>query len=170
MPLAHRRTTWLGLALVACMLEGAALYFQYGLDLDPCVLCVYQRAAVLGMLLSALIVMMAPRMLMLRWIGYLGWGLAAGWCLQLALELSGMQIGWIEPSLSCDVNARFPDWLKLDQWLPTLFRPTGFCGDIQWSFLALSIPQWMAILMLLLLLLLILLVVNDLRERRSPDP
>ncbi|MBV2095670.1 MAG: disulfide bond formation protein B, partial [Candidatus Thiodiazotropha sp. (ex Codakia orbicularis)] len=51
----QRRLPWLLLASSALILEGAALYFQYGLELDPCVLCIYQRAAVLGIFLSALI-------------------------------------------------------------------------------------------------------------------
>jgi disulfide bond formation protein DsbB len=168
-PLAHHRITWFGLALVAFALEITALYFQYALNLDPCVLCVYQRAAVLGMLLTALISMSAPHVLVIRWFGYLGWGAAAGWCLLLSLELTGMQRGWVEPSLSCDVNAKFPSWLKLDQWAPALFQPTGFCGDVQWTFLSLSIPQWMAVIMTLALLALVVLIVGDIRSRR-PDP
>jgi protein dithiol:quinone oxidoreductase len=151
MPITHRRLPWLLLTLSALALEGAALYFQYGLDLDPCVLCVYQRAAVMGILLSALIGLIASRHALARWIGFTGWGASAGWCLYLALKLSGMQLGFISPSLSCDVNAKFPAWLKLDQWLPAVFQPTGFCGDIQWEFLSLSMPQWMIIIMLLLL-------------------
>ncbi|PVV22694.1 MAG: disulfide bond formation protein B, partial [gamma proteobacterium symbiont of Ctena orbiculata] len=84
------RLPWLLLAISALLLEAAALYFQYGLELDPCVLCIYQRAAVMGIFISALIGMSAPRSIVARMIGYAGWGLAAGWCLYLALELSGM--------------------------------------------------------------------------------
>jgi protein dithiol:quinone oxidoreductase len=163
MPLAHYRLTWLGLALAALALELTALFFQYILNLDPCELCIYQRAMVLGLLLAALITMSAPRIAVIRWIGYLGVGAAAGGCLMLALELSGIQTGLIEPSLSCDVNAHFPSWLKLDQWVPAVFQPTGFCGDVQWSFISLSIPQWSAIAMVLFLLALLVLILGDLR-------
>lgn len=149
MPVTHRSLPWLLLALSALALEGAALYFQYGLELDPCVLCVYQRAAVMGILLSALIGLLAPRLPLARMTAYLGWGTASLWCLYLALKLSGMQLGFIAPSLSCDVNARFPGWLKLDQWLPAVFQPSGFCGEIQWQFLGLSMPQWMIVIMAL---------------------
>jgi len=147
MTIAHRPLPWFLLALSALGLESAALYFQHGLELDPCVLCIYQRTAVLGILLSALIAMSAPRLFLTRWIGLAGWGAATTWCLYLALKLSGIQFGFIQPSLSCDVNAKFPAWLKLDQWFPAMFQPTGFCGDIQWQFLGLSMPQWMVIIM-----------------------
>ena len=149
MSVTHRRLPWFLLALSAVALEGAALYFQYGLGLDPCVLCIYQRAAVLGIFVSAVIGMIASGTAIARWLGFLGWGVAAGWCLYLALKLSGLQLGFIAPSLSCDVNAKFPVWLKLDQWIPTVFQPSGFCGDIQWQFLGMSMPQWMIVIMLL---------------------
>ncbi|MEW8525963.1 MAG: disulfide bond formation protein DsbB, partial [Candidatus Thiodiazotropha endolucinida] len=139
----QKRLPWLLLAVSALILEAAALYFQYGLDLDPCVLCIYQRAAVMGIFVSALIGMSAPTSSIARWVSYIGWGVAAGWCLYLALELSGLQLGIVQPSLSCDVNAKFPVWFKLDRWLPAVFQPTGFCGDIQWQFLGLSMPLWM---------------------------
>jgi len=152
MSITQQRAPWLLLAFCALLLEAAALYFQYGMELDPCVLCVYQRAAVLGLFVSALIGLSAPRVLLARAIGYLGWAASTLWCLYLALKLSGMQLGFIAPSLSCDVNAKFPAWLKLDRWLPALFQPTGFCGEIQWQFLGLSMPQWMAIIMVSLLI------------------
>ena len=151
------------MAASALFMEAAALYFQYGLKLDPCVLCIYQRTAVMGILISALIGLSARRFALIRWLGYIGWGAAASWCLYLALKLSGIQLGFVTPSLSCDVNAKFPVWLKLDQWLPALFQPTGFCGDIQWQFLGFSMPQWMAVIMVLQLLALVLVLYIELR-------
>jgi protein dithiol:quinone oxidoreductase len=167
MPITHRSLPWLLLTLSALALEVTALYFQYGLDLDPCVLCVYQRAAVIGILLSALIGLLSSRYAIGRSIAYAGWGASAGWCLYLALKLSGMQLGFIAPSLSCDVNAKFPAWLKLDQWLPSVFQPTGFCGDIQWQFLGLSMPQWMIIIMSLMLIALLTALYLEIRSRAT---
>jgi disulfide bond formation protein DsbB len=117
----------------------------------------------MGIFISALIGLSARRFTLIRWLGYVGWGAAAGWCLYLALKLSGIQLGFITPSLSCDVNAKFPTWLKLDQWLPALFQPTGFCGDIQWQFLGFSMPQWIAVIMVLQLLVLVLVLFVELR-------
>ena len=38
--LPHQRWSWLTMAAVALALELTALYFQHGLKLDPCVLCI----------------------------------------------------------------------------------------------------------------------------------
>jgi disulfide bond formation protein DsbB len=170
MIITQHRLPWFLLFMSALALEAAAIYFQYGLDLDPCELCIYQRVAVIGILLSALIGLSVPQSALARWIGYIVWGAAALWCLYLALKLSGMQLGFIAPSLSCNVNANFPSWLKLDQWLPALFQPSGFCGDIQWQFLGLSMPQWMIAIMALLLMALMTALVIEVRALiKSPS-
>jgi disulfide bond formation protein DsbB len=164
MTFTQRPLPWFLLALSAIFLEVGALYFQYGLKLDPCVLCIYQRAAILGIFIAAVIGMSAPRSFLARGIAYLGWCAAALWCLYLALKLSGIQLGFVSPSLSCDVNAKFPVWLKLDQWLPSVFQPHGFCGDIQWQFLELSIPQWLALVMTAQLLVFCFVIAVEIRS------
>lgn len=163
MIITRRPMPWLTVAASALALEAAALYFQYGMALDPCVLCVYQRTAVLGILLTALIGASAPRLLPARLIGYAGWGAGTLWGLYLSLKQSGLQLGFIPPSLSCDVNAKFPAWLKLDQWFPSIFQPTGYCEDIQWQFIGLSMPQWMVIVMSVSLVVLLALLFTETR-------
>jgi disulfide bond formation protein DsbB len=166
MPITQQPLAWLLLAISAVALEGAALYFQYGLDLDPCVLCIYQRAAVAGIFISAMLGFIAWRIAPLRRLALLGWGASVTWCLYLAVKLAGMQLGWVAPSLSCDVKAKFPIWLKLDQWLPEVFQPTGFCGEIQWQFLGLSMPLWMLIIMLFYLIAWMIAVYSEIRSRK----
>lgn len=170
MTINHRPATWLILAAGAFGLEAAALYFQYGMALDPCVLCVYQRAAVLGILASMLIGASAPRYLPVRLIGYTGWGAATLWGLYLSLKQSGLQLGFIPPSLSCDVNAKFPAWLKLDQWFPAVFQPTGYCEEIQWQFIGLSMPQWVVIVMGLYLVILLVMLVMETKTLLAQKP
>jgi disulfide bond formation protein DsbB len=167
MPITRQPLAWLLLAVSALALEAAALYFQHGLDLDPCVLCIYQRAAVAGIFISATIGLLFHRFTSLRWLALFGWVAAVVWCLYLAIKLSGMQLGWIGPSLSCDVKAKFPIWLKLDQWLPEVFQPTGFCGEIQWQFLGLSMPLWMVIIMCFYLVAWIYAIYLEIRSRKS---
>lgn len=165
MPITRQPLAWLLLALSALALEATALYFQYGMHLDPCVLCIYQRAAVAGIFISAMLGFFASGITPARWLALLGWAASVAWCLYLAIKLSGMQLGWIAPSLSCDVKAKFPSWLKLDQWLPELFQPTGFCGEIQWQFLGLSMPLWMVIIMLFHLLAWVFAIYVEIQNR-----
>ena len=50
-----QRSAWLALFIICLSLLAAAAYFQYGLGLEPCVKCVYQRMAVIGIALFALL-------------------------------------------------------------------------------------------------------------------
>ena len=43
-------------------LEGSALYFQYGMDLQPCVMCIYERVALFGIAFAGLIGLIAPHL------------------------------------------------------------------------------------------------------------
>jgi disulfide bond formation protein DsbB len=160
------RLFWLALLLTALGLEAAALYFQYVMELDPCVLCVYERLAVAGIALSGLLGVLAPSHLVWRIVCYAVWAASAIWGLTLAMEHVGIQFG--TGNLNCEFFANFPDWFKLDQWLPSVFTPTGYCADIQWQFLSLTMPQWMLLVYSGYLLLLMLILVLELR-RPAPD-
>ncbi len=43
------------MAFIAFMLECAALYFQHVMKLQPCVMCVYERVALLGIMVAGLV-------------------------------------------------------------------------------------------------------------------
>ncbi|MEA3303846.1 MAG: disulfide bond formation protein DsbB [Pseudomonadota bacterium] len=155
-----KRFAWLLLALSALLLELSALYFQYGkMELQPCVLCIYERVAVMGILLAGLIGAIAPQLLIFRLAGFLLWGISAVWGLMLALEHSGIQQN--STMASCDFLAKFPTWAKLDEWFPLLFNPTGFCDEIQWQFLGYSMPQTMIGIYVLYLLALVVVVASQ---------
>lgn len=141
------RWPWLLLAASALAFELAAVYFQYGMGLEPCVMCVYQRVAVLGILVAALPALVMPQNPLARLLSFSGWGISAIWGLRIAVEHSQMQ----DPAnflmlLSCEAIPNFPDWLMLHELVPALFEPRGMCGEIDWSFLGYSMPNWMAII------------------------
>ena len=57
----------------AFALESTALYFQYGMGLQPCVLCVYERLAMVGLFIAGFIGALAPSsliaaFLLLLWV------------------------------------------------------------------------------------------------------
>ncbi|WP_303013566.1 disulfide bond formation protein B, partial [Rodentibacter pneumotropicus] len=51
----EKRSSWLLLAFSSLALELTALYFQYGMGLQPCVLCVYERLAMSGLFFAGII-------------------------------------------------------------------------------------------------------------------
>ena len=141
------RWPWLLLASSALVLELCALYFQYGMGLEPCVMCIYQRTAVAALIFAPLPAVFAPGNVWARAISLGLCLVAAIWGWQIANEHVQMQ----DPAnfmllLSCDVIPNFPDWLQLHHWLPGIFEARGTCGDIDWSLMGLSMPQWMSLL------------------------
>ncbi len=158
------RAAWILLFITALGLELFALYFQYVLHLEPCVLCVYERTAVSLILLAGVVGFINPKLLLLRLCGYLLWASGVIFGLYLSIRHSGIQMGLIRDS-SCEFVANYPSWIQLDRWLPWLFNPTGYCEDIQWQFLGMSLPQSMVLVNAILLLALILVLVREFRYR-----
>jgi disulfide bond formation protein DsbB len=120
-----------------------ALYFQHVMGLDPCPLCIFQRILVIA--LGALMLAGAihdPRGLWRRVYGAAMLVVAA-----LGVLVAGRHV-WLQslppdqvpecgPGLEYMLNA-FP----LTEALEMVFRGSGECAEVQWSFLGLSIPGW----------------------------
>ena len=79
--------------------------------------------------------------------------------LLLAMEHTGIQMGTSD--FNCEFFANFPDWFKLDEWLPVVFNPTGYCSDIQWQFLGFTMPQWMLVVYAGYLLMLVIALIGE---------
>lgn len=141
-----QRWPWLLLAFSALALESIALYFQYGMGLEPCVMCVYQRAAVFGLIVAGAIGAVNPQFVLIRITATITWLVSAIWGLIIANEHVQMQ----NPdnfllAMSCDIYPNFPSWFAIHQWLPGIFEARGTCDSIDWLFLGSSMPAWMSI-------------------------
>ncbi len=139
------RLSWGILLLSGIALELAALFFQYVMKLDPCIMCVYQRVAVLGLVLAGLVGLLAPTVWLVRVAAAAIWGISAGWGLKLAYELDQMQTN-PNPFATCSFMPDFPKWMPLHEWLPSVFMPTGMCTDVPWTFLDVTMAQWMIVI------------------------
>jgi disulfide bond formation protein DsbB len=143
--LSESRSVWLLLFASTFGLEIAALYFQYFMELRPCIMCIYQRTAVFGIMFSTLPVVLLNNLLT-RALAYFGWGISAIWGFLIAVEHVDIQTASNPFFASCEIVPNFPSWLPLHEWLPNIFAATGDCGDINWSFLEMSMPQWMIVI------------------------
>ena len=161
MLVSDRRAWWL-LAGSALALELVALWFQHGMQLDPCVKCVYERVAVFGIFFAGIIGSVYPASVAIRAPAYLLWLVSSTWGLRLAIEHVRIQSG-AEGVFNCSFAAEFPAWAKLDEWLPALFQPTGYCDDVQWQFLTLRMAQWMIVVFAIYLAILAVVLILDLR-------
>ena len=134
-----RVSAWLLLAASVMALAGA-FAAQYGLDLEPCVLCIYQRwphAVVIALAALALAAPDGPAR-----IGLLG---LAGLALLLGAGVAGYHVGveqhWWRGSQACTANiggAASLEELKAQIMAAPIVR----CDEIAWSFLGVSMAGY----------------------------
>lgn len=159
---------WLLLALSALALELCALFFQYAMNLAPCIMCVYQRVAILAIILAGFFGFAGCRFLLTRVVAYTLWAVGAIWGLLIALEHVEIQENVGSLFFSCDIFPNFPSWAPLHEWIPFLFEATGDCGDINWQFLGYSMPQWMVVVYGVYTLAFVIILVNRLIHAKRP--
>lgn len=144
--LSMQRWLWALVVLSSLGLLATALYFQYGMNLQPCIKCIYVRSAFSGILLAGLIGLLAPANALLRLVALLGILAASVFGILQANELLNIEQLLAEGGFfSCALFAEFPSWMPLDKWLPSVFEPTGSCGDTSWQFLGKSMAFWSAV-------------------------
>lgn len=139
--LSKTRFAWGLLVLVGLVLEGCGLYFQYGLGLNPCVYCVYERALFLTFIFAGLVGLLGPKNGLFRNLAnliFLG-GSIGGIMVTIDHMHSVYATGL---GASCPLFPKFPDFIKLDEWFPQMFSPTATCGKLDWSLLGLDMPTW----------------------------
>lgn len=159
------RGAWLLMAITALLLELAALYFQHVMLLQPCVMCIYERCALFGILGAALVGAFAPKS-PLRYAAILLWIYSAWQGVQMAWKHTMIQLH-PSPFSTCDFFVTFPSWLPLDKWLPAVFYASGDCAAHPWSFLTLTMPQWLVgIFAVYLVAAVMMLIAQFVRTRR----
>ena len=126
---------------------GAALVFQFGFDLAPCVLCHYQRYAHVAAALGALPgLFLAPALFMV--LSGLGFAASAG----LGVFHVGVEQKWWEGTAGCHAPAFDPN-LSIEELTQQMLN-TDFvaCDEVAWSLFGLSMPGWNALISILLAL------------------
>ena len=124
--LSMQRRYWVALLLIGIALEGGALYYQYGLDVWPCVLCMHIRIWVAAFVLLALCAMVFTRSTTVMRIAHgLNTGIMIGF-LERSWRVLAVERGWIFGD--CDMNLGMPAWFALDKWIPSLFEVQTACG------------------------------------------
>ena len=89
LPLNQR--AWQLLAVSALCFELIALYFQYVMGLEPCIMCIYQRTAIWAIFLAGVVGALGCQFILMRIVAYGLWATGAVWGLMLALEHVDMQ-------------------------------------------------------------------------------
>lgn len=135
------------LGFISCAgLLGAAYYFEYVMYLDPCPLCVVQRVITFAIGIYCLIAAIGQRWTTLQLMMML---------LVVVTGAFGVWVAdhhvWIQNLPEDQVPACGPDLAYMMETLPMselisrMLEGNGSCADVSWSFLSLSMPEWMRI-------------------------
>lgn len=115
-----------------------ALFAQYQLNEQPCILCVYIRMALVLIALSCAILSWSKQ----NWwqgLGTLIIFISATWGATFAYELYQIQ-QHPSPFATCKFAPEF--WIPADEWFPWLLQARGSCADDISSFLGISLASW----------------------------
>ena len=162
---APRRT--LGLIFVACAgMLAFALYLQHVVGLEPCPMCIVQRYALILVGLIAGISALVPRRG--AWIsGSVLGSAAAGFGAFVAARQSWLQ--WNPPEIvSCGRDFYgMIETFPLKRAIPMIFRGSGDCTKIDWTFLGGSIANWSFVWFATFIVVGALLFARQWRQRRE---
>lgn len=164
--LSLNRTAWLLLAFVAFALEVSAIYFQYGMGLVPCVMCVYERLAIFGLLIAGLVGAISPRFFLTRWLALLLWGFSAFKGLALAIKHHDYQAN-PSPWNQCEFKPEFPQTMPFDQWFPSIFAPGPVnCSEKQWEMFGLGMPEWLILAFSIFALMFVIVLLSQFKRAK----
>ena len=134
----RRLLAFIALACIALLAFG--LYLQHAVGLEPCPMCIVQRYLFILVALAAGIGAALPAAAT-RWVGglmallsFAGAGVAA--------RQSWLQ--WFPPEIATCGRDLFGmiESFPLRRVIPMLFRGSGDCSAVDWTFLGLSIANW----------------------------
>ena len=157
-----RRLAYLLGAIVCAGLMGWALWLQYGLELDPCPLCVFQRVAVIA---TGIIFLIAA----IHNPGPGGAAVYAG----LTVIASGIGAAlaawhvWIQAQpkgavAACGMGLNYMlETLPLTEVISKVLKGSGECAEQGWLFMGLAIPSWTFVFFVAMIVAAIALVRRD---------
>jgi disulfide bond formation protein DsbB len=156
----QQKRAWAILAFTAFGLLAAALYFQHVMDLKPCIKCIYQRTAVIGLLIAGLIPVIYNHFLT-RLAAYAIWAYSAVEGIRVAREHLDIIFAKNPFANICDIVPNFPSFLPLHEWLPSVFGAGGECNENSWQFLDMGMASWMQIIFIIYLSVLAVVLISN---------
>ncbi|WP_339766571.1 disulfide bond formation protein DsbB [uncultured Paraglaciecola sp.] len=163
--LPDNRLAWGLLFLSSLVLEAYALFSQHAMDLQPCIMCIYQRTAIFGIMFACIPVLITNNVLT-RLLAFTLWGVSAIWGGLIAFEHYDIQTAANPFFATCEIVPNFPSWLPLHEWLPNIFAATGDCGNIDWEFMDMSMPQWMMVVFAIYTVIWLVVLLSRLAAKR----
>ena len=157
----RRLFTAVSAASVAMLAFG--LYLQHVVGLDPCPMCIVQRYALIVVALLAAATALASKKAAVT-TGSLVLGISSGLGAFVAARQSYLQ--WYPPEVaSCgrDLYGMI-ETFPLKRVIPMIFKGSGDCTKIDWTFLGLSIANWSFLCFTLIALLAFTVVYRQIKK------
>ena len=135
------RRVYLALSAVCFGMLAFVLYLQHSVGLDPCPMCIVQRYALLFVAIIALLAGASGKKL-LHVLGAALLLLGAGFGAFVAARQTWLQ--WYPPEIATcgrdfyGMIESFP----LNRAIPMIFRGSGDCSKVDWTFLGGSLANW----------------------------
>ncbi|QHF05649.1 disulfide bond formation protein B [Pseudomonas asturiensis] len=143
MHLARTRLLFFLAFLTCALIIAAVLYLQHSVGLEPCPLCLFQRASLVScgvLMLAAACHSPSP----------------AGWCRYcvglLAVALTGVTVAglqvWLQTASAEELTPVIAtlqqalDSIAPGRWSEGLPGGAAFCAQITWSLFGISLPEW----------------------------
>jgi len=160
---------WLALVAVASlvMLAFGIFYLQNHLGLEPCPMCIVQRYALIGVIVWCVLGASAnapKRSVLMSWLVLL----TAGFGAFVAARQTWLQ--WYPPEVvSCgrDFYGMIEN-VPLQRAVPMIFKGSGDCTKIDWTFLGGSIANWSFLVFTGIFVLMLVLRLRDGLFRAAP--
>lgn len=155
----------LGLVAAACVAMLAfGLYLQHVVGLEPCPMCIVQRYALILVAVAAALAA-AFRGRLAHLAGSFFVLLFSGFGAFVAARQSWLQ--WNPPEIaSCGRDFYgMIETFPLKRAIPMIFRGSGDCTKIDWTFLGLSIANWSFVWFVFFALVALVLLVRQLRRK-----
>jgi len=161
MPLLHHSRLLNLLILVGCLgLVGIAIFIEPFKSMDPCPMCMMQRAIFLGIALVCLLACLHNP----GAIGRKIYGIVTALIAISGISVAGRQL-WLQHLPEDRVPACGPgleymlDVFPLLEVIEMAIKGTGDCAKVQWTFAGVSIPGWSMVAFVGILIIAIWLVV-----------
>jgi disulfide bond formation protein DsbB len=146
---AHPRKVFAAMAALCMGLLAFGLYLQHVVGLEPCPMCIVQRYALFAVALFSLLGVFVPGRAARAVLALLV-VLMSGFGAFVAARQSWLQ--WNPPEvLTCGRDFYgMVESFPLKRAIPMIFRGSGDCTAIDWTFLGLTIANWSFLNFLLL--------------------
>ncbi len=154
-----------GTVCVAMLAFG--LYLQHVVGLDPCPMCIVQRYALLLVgLVAGITALMRGRMALIT--GSALMLLVAGFGAFVAARQSWLQ--WYPPEVSSCGRDFYGmiETFPLKRVVPMIFKGSGDCTKIDWTFVGLSLANWSFVWFAIFMAVALLLILKQSRTHREP--